>query len=47
MGLHVPSNPMHYPNDPRAKGTLDYLFKVKTVLLNSIKSTQLNTIDFN
>ena len=26
---------------------LDYRFKVKTVLLNSIKSTQLNTIDFN
>ena len=28
-------------------GSLDYRFKVKTVLLNSIKSTQLNTIDFN
>ena len=27
--------------------TLDYRFKVKTVLLNSIKSTQLNTINFN
>ena len=26
---------------------LDYRFKVKTVLLNSIKSAQLNTIDFN
>ena len=31
--------PLHY--------TLDYRFKVKTILLNSIKSTQLNTIDFN
>ena len=27
--------------------SLDCRFKVKTVLLNSIKSTQLNTIDFN
>ena len=26
---------------------LDCRFKVKTVLLNSIKSTQLNTMDFN
>ena len=29
------------------KRSLDYCFTVKTVLLNSIKSTQLNTIDFN
>ena len=27
--------------------SLDYRFKVKTVLLNSIKSTELYTIDFN
>ena len=27
--------------------SLDCRFKVKTVLLNSIRSTQLNTIDFN
>ena len=27
--------------------TLDYRFKVKTVLLNSIKSTEWNTIDFS
>ena len=35
------------PNNMPVSWSLDYRFKVKTVLLNSIKSTQLNTIDFN